>query len=313
MKYFVFVIIFLVSCSQPPEYYLKRGNSFFISGDYYNAIDMYSQAIYSKPDYSDAYVMRAMVYEKIGNKTKAIDDYLNAIKYNDKNLAAYNNLASIYIESSLYKDALDLVNKAISIDPSYKYAYYNRGVINYHLREYSLAIDDFTKAIELSSNTMPLAWFYRGMSYYNLGVIDKAVSDLREVVDKTEFSSIAYINLARMMIDYNPKLAYEYIDKVKGFDDNDAYYYLRAKINEKLNDLTSAISDINNAIRLSNFRNADYLYYGADLYIKMKDFKTAKKYCDMAINLKPDKRTEYEKRIRLIRKFAGKEVWDYEF
>lgn len=306
MKRIILFILFLLSCSQSPEYYLKRGNSFFISGDYYRAIDMYTLAILKKTDYADAYVSRAMAYEKIGNKIKATDDYLKAITYNPKYLAAYNNLASLYIESSLYDKALYYIEKSLEINPSYKYAYYNRGIVNYFTNKYQDAIRDFTKAIELSSSDMPLAYYYRALAYNKLSMNDEAIKDLNYIVDKGNANDVIYYTIARILLDSNPELAIGNINKALEIKQEHSYYYLRAKINDKLGKIVNAIDDINNAIKISNLSKVTYFYYAADLYIKIFEYSTAEKYCSMALDINPSSKNEYDLRIKVIKKAVRK-------
>lgn len=306
MKRLIFIIFFLYSCSQSPEYYLKRGNYFFVSGDYYKAIDMYTRALIEKHDYSDAYLSRALAYEKISNKIKAVDDYMQAIKYNPKNTAAYNNIASLYIESGFYDKALYYVNKAIEIDPSYRYGYYNRGLVYYYTSQYSKSVVDFTKAIELSSNKMPLAIYYRAVAYYKLGMLKDAINDIDYLINTSNTNDVIYYTKAKIMYDISPSQAIYFIDRAIEIKQDPQYYYLRAVINEKLSKIDDAINDINNAIKLSNFTKASYLYYASDLYLKLKDTDSALKYCDMALKVDENTKDEYDRRIKNINKFIGK-------
>ncbi len=302
MRYLVILIfsIFLFSCSQSPEYYLKRGNSFYISGDYYKAIDMYSRAILNKVDYADAYVSRAMAWEKLGDKMKAIDDYMKAIMYNSHHLAALNNLASIYIEMSQYDKALSYIEKALEVDPSYRYAYYNRGIIKYYTGFVLQAVDDFTKAIEMSGDSMPLARYYRAVCYYKAKMFRKAYDDIVHLIKTSNANDVVYYTASKIMLDLEPHAAVEYINNAIKMKEDPLYYYTRAVINEKLSKISDAINDINTAIKLSNFSKSSYLYYASDLYIKTSNLDIAKKYCDMALEYDKNSIAEYKKRISTI-------------
>ncbi len=302
MRCFVllYLLLFIISCSQSPEYYLKRGNSFFASGDYYRAIDIYNRAIISRNDYSDAYVSRAMAYEKIGDKMKAVDDYLRAITYKSDHLAALNNLASLYIEMGYYDKALPYIEKTLEINPSYRYGYYNRGVVNYYRGLLSQAIEDFSKAIELCDDRMPLARYYRALSYYKLSMLKEAHSDLVSLMKRSDTNDVIYYTAAKVCVGLDPRLALDYIDRAIKIKEDAIYYYLRAVINEKLSRMVDAINDINTAIKLSNFSKSSYLYYAADIYIKLSRFDNAKEYCDMALSVDKNSETEYKKRMKIM-------------
>ena len=54
--------------------FTARGNSFFAKGDHARAISDYTKAIEINPQYMNAYSMRAIALDKIGEKDRAIDD-----------------------------------------------------------------------------------------------------------------------------------------------------------------------------------------------------------------------------------------------
>lgn len=301
MRSLFLFFIFLLACSQSPEYYLKRGNSFFISGDYYRAIDMYTSAILKKPDYADAYLSRAMAWEKIGNKVKAVDDYLKAITYNPNSPAAYNNLASLYIESSLYDKASYYIEKALELNPSYHYGYYNRGVLNYFTNRYMEAVEDLTKTIELSSSDIPLAYYYRALAYHKLSMNEDAIKDLYYIIERLNPNDVVYYTLAKILLNSDPSKALENIDKAIEIKQEDLYYYLRARVNERLGRLDDAIDDINQAIRASGLSKVSYFYYASRLYVKRSDYSTAEKYCNLAFEKDRSRRNDYDICIDMIK------------
>lgn len=300
MKRIIVIFLFLYSCSQSSEYYLKRGNRFFRDGDYYRAIDMYTTAIIKKNDYADAYLSRAMAYEKIGNKNKAIDDYLKAIMYNPNHAAAYNNLASLYIELSLYDKAYDYIQKAIEINPNYKYGYYNRGLIYYYTKRYHDAISDFTKAIEISQGNLLVAYYYRALAYFKLSMYSNAILDLEYLINSNSSSDLIYYTLAKFSYETDLEKALDAINKALQLREDHLYYYLRAKINERLNNIDDSVNDINNAIKISNFSKTEYLYYACELYIKRGENDIARKYCEMALGLDPSTKDIYHQKIKSI-------------
>ncbi|MGC8728776.1 MAG: tetratricopeptide repeat protein [Elusimicrobiales bacterium] len=297
MRGLIFLVLFAVSCSQNPEYYYKRGNTFFMNGDYFKALDMYTKSILIKPNYPEALVSRALTYEKIGNKEKAKDDYLKAISVSSNYLPAYNNLASLLIESKLYNDALYYVDKALSINPNYYYAFYNRGLINYYTKNYEQSVKDFSKAIEISPKE--LAYYYRALAHYKLGDLQNALSDL-EAIEKNASSDLIFYQMAKIKFENSDSSALKYITKAIEIKEDPSYYFLRARINAKSNNMENAANDINFAIKLSTMSNSTYIYYAGDIYFHLGNKDNAKKYYDMALKVNPESENIYQEKIRKL-------------
>ena len=298
MQSIAIFLIFLFSCSQSPNYYYKRGNSFFINGDYYKALDMYSKAILIKPDFSQALVSRALTYEKIGDKEKAKDDYIKAISADPKYLPAYNNIASILIESGLYSDALYYINRALEIYPKYYYAFYNRGLLNYYAKNYKQSIDDLTSAINL--NPKDIAYYYRAMAYYKNREFTNAISDLEKIKDLS--SDIVYYQLAKIKLENLDPSAINDINKAIGIKQEPSYYFLKSRIYVKLNNFNMAEESINQAIKLSGASKSSYLYYAGDIYLHSGNQEMARKYYDMAIKVNPGSKDLYYNCLKKMKK-----------
>ncbi len=95
--------------------YNNRGNTYYVLGNYKQAIEDYDRAIEIKPDYTDAYNNRGIAYTYLSNYRQAIEDF----------------------------------NRAIEINPSYTKAYLNRGVAYARLGNNNLAVNDLKTAAKL--------------------------------------------------------------------------------------------------------------------------------------------------------------------
>lgn len=141
------------------------------------AINDLNKAIEIKPDYSEAYGKRGLIYYYAKNYPNAIKDFNHAIEIDPTN-------AQNYIYRSLYwnqvaKDnsrALADLNKAIELEPNNAHCYINRATFyELDLKNYGRAIDDFNKAIELEPNN-PYAYAARAR-FYSSSLIDSALRD----------------------------------------------------------------------------------------------------------------------------------------
>ena len=116
----VLALIVTIGCAttaveKTKEAYLDRGNSYYRSGKYQQAIKDFNQAIRFDPKFAEAYNNRGIAYGRKGQYDNAISDY----------------------------------NKAIEINPKYADAFYNRGIGYNNLGKKDRACNDWRKACEL--------------------------------------------------------------------------------------------------------------------------------------------------------------------
>ena len=139
-----------------------------------DAIELYNQAIWKKPDYPLAWYSRGLAYAKRAQYQsdlkaqqreyrKAIEDYEKALSlktdlawaYYDMGLA-YHSIAEAQEEQQLgpyeaqpeLQLALEKLDQAIRIDPDYEDAWYGRGLTLIKLGRYEEATASYDKAIE---------------------------------------------------------------------------------------------------------------------------------------------------------------------
>lgn len=147
MKAQLFILIVSSSFnlfSQTAEEWTTRGDAQLNKEDSNSAIICFNNAIDINPNYSPAYLGRAMAKGDLGD----------------------------------FKGALSDLNKCISYFPAPTDApYYLRGVIKRELGDYRGSISDFNKAIEINS-TVSYYYFYRGLSKLLLNEKDNGCLDL---------------------------------------------------------------------------------------------------------------------------------------
>jgi tetratricopeptide (TPR) repeat protein len=144
------------------------GISFKEKGQFYEAVNQYSEAIRLNPDYAGAYYNRGIAYTKLGQYELAIVSYNEAIRRTPDNAFYYNNRGSAYYNLGQYQHAFDDFSLAIRFKPDYADAYYNRGVAYGRSDQYQLAIEDFNKAIQLTPDNAD-AYNNRGIVYFLQG------------------------------------------------------------------------------------------------------------------------------------------------
>ncbi len=92
-------MVFLASCSGEKLTYEENcdyGVKAMEKGDYTVAIGYFIETVEMEPDRADAYLCRAMLYEKSGDFNSAVKDYEKAIEIDSGLTDAYEGLAGIY-------------------------------------------------------------------------------------------------------------------------------------------------------------------------------------------------------------------------
>ena len=149
--------------------YLNRGNAFYYSGKFGEAVADYKKAIDMNPLLAEAYYGLGSLYIKMQEYDRAIENLSKAVNINPAFAQAYNNLGNAYNLSGNLVEALNSYSRAIELNPLYALAYKNRAYSYMASMDYNPAIKDYRKVIELG--------FASAAIYYNLGLVYSKVRD----------------------------------------------------------------------------------------------------------------------------------------
>lgn len=125
------------------------------SGEYAAAINHYTAAIETNPQYADAYINRGIVHDIMDNSDQAIADFTVAIDLEPDNADAYNNLGIAQLARGDEENAIQNFDRAIEVDEEFAEPYYNRGVVRLHQGHWADAKLDLTTAQELGMDIVP--------------------------------------------------------------------------------------------------------------------------------------------------------------
>lgn len=108
--------------------WFERGNAYVQFGNYEDAVNDFTQAIASDPNFSDAYYSRGHVLGRLGKHAQAIDDFTKALSLNPKNANAYADRGTAYGSLGQHAQAISDFTEAIALKPDFANAYYNRAI-----------------------------------------------------------------------------------------------------------------------------------------------------------------------------------------
>jgi tetratricopeptide (TPR) repeat protein len=189
-----------------------------VRGDYDRALALCTEAITISPANYKPRFMRALVNQVSQNHTDAITKFseiLAASEWDAVTVAAlYSRAVSLHAIGQIENAAADCaatlkldvdhydarylhcvtlkamgeIERAIEEStrllharPDYSEAIYTRATLRHMNADWSGAVDDFTMYLETAETTEEFehaAYFFRGVSYYNLNANDKALADL---------------------------------------------------------------------------------------------------------------------------------------
>jgi tetratricopeptide (TPR) repeat protein len=128
-----------------------------------------------------AYGHRGDVYYDSGKYDQAIADYKMAVKLIPDDVHCQCLLASSYFAVGQYRGALDAAKSATAIDPSCQGR--AQGLLEIEARS-SYALGDYDQAIQyidqaLAQSSYPVGYYYRGIFYQAAGRNEEAIKDLK--------------------------------------------------------------------------------------------------------------------------------------
>ncbi|MDE5838492.1 MAG: tetratricopeptide repeat protein, partial [Paramuribaculum sp.] len=145
--------------------FFARGMDFMTLRNYPAAVTDFTKAIEITPDFTLAYMMRAIARLRGLQAASAIEKTKDA------------EAKSVESERLVKKSAMADIDKTISLSPDMALAHYNKGVLLLENSDYTSAINAFTKAIELRPE-LGEAYYNRGFAFFRLGNARAGTADL---------------------------------------------------------------------------------------------------------------------------------------
>ena len=291
-------------------FYFEKGEQSLSKKEYIPAQAHFNECLRLDPRFAEAYRLRGIVREHLGEKAKALTDYNIYVDLKPTDSEALFSRAvlrfdaaqyllarqdflllltlppgetnTVYFSQEKYSDSNGKVFTAQGTSKDYLYNYL--GLIETKLSRYAIAISWLDSAIKLSP-TNASYWINRGTA--KLEKMDKtsASADFEEALKLDPENSLAMHNLATLKSagesEASEKLLTEAIEKNKNLPYPRAE---RAYLRLQKNDLKGALEDYNEVIRLEPKQEENYINRGL-VKEKMKNFQGALNDFSKAIEL----------------------------
>lgn len=171
--------------------------------------------------------------------------------------------------------------------------YFNRGLSYYKLGELDKAISDFTTVIAKEEGDFE-AWYNRALANLDAGNTDSAILDYQQSILLQPDYDKSYSGLALSYYEKKEyKTALEFFNKAISLNEKQAVnFYNRGLVYSALNDKVRALEDVSTAISLDD-NIVDFYISRADMYHRNGDFAVSVKDYTTALNLSPESKTLY--------------------
>ncbi len=133
---------------------LERGNQFFATESYEEALRSYDQALKIKPDKDSAWYNRGVALGKLGRYEEEIASYDQALKIKPDEDSAWYNRGNALGKLGRYEEAIASYDQALKIKPDkYEASYYKASCYAF-LGKADLALENLQQAIALNPESV---------------------------------------------------------------------------------------------------------------------------------------------------------------
>jgi tetratricopeptide (TPR) repeat protein len=142
------------------------------------AIAEFTRVIELKPDFADAYWLRAVSYENLNDYPSALADYDRLARLRPNDWTGWSQICwgHAYLNSGL-EDGLRACDTALRLNPDDPNALDGRGFINIRLRRFREAIANYDEALKREPR-LPGSLYLRGIAKLRLGNAQDAKRDM---------------------------------------------------------------------------------------------------------------------------------------
>lgn len=163
---------------RPAAEALEEARKFNQAGQTDAALQSVDRALVLRPRYSQAFLLRAQIRQKLKQWEPAAEDYGKVLQFFPKHGYAAWQRGICLVQLQRDEDALAEFNRAIEAKPELVAAYNQRGQIFMRRKDYPRAIADFSQAIRLAPDA-PLGYQLRANARRSSGDIPGAREDMR--------------------------------------------------------------------------------------------------------------------------------------
>lgn len=180
---------------------LKKGDSFFTTGNFEKALEYYLRALKENPKNDDAYVRTGDIYLRTGQYEKSGEAFEKALKINPRNKYAHFGYADILMENGSHDKAEIQLKQALEIDGNFAVAYTTMGDIYVDRGDYKNAEKAFLKSLQVAPlQKFPDTYIGLGELYFKQDELGKSLQYFKKAQEKDPFDKDVFMGAAKTLI-----------------------------------------------------------------------------------------------------------------
>ena len=167
-----------LSVDDKAHIHLMRGFIHTDKGEETQAVADFTRVILLKPDFADAYWLRAVSYENLNDYSSALADYDRLAELRPDDWTGWSQICwgHAYLNSGL-EDGLRACDTALRLNPGDANTLDGRGFVNVRLGRFADAIADYSEALRRQPR-LPGSLYLRGIAKLRLGSAASAKGDI---------------------------------------------------------------------------------------------------------------------------------------
>ncbi len=127
----------------------EEGVSLLSHGEYFKAVNIFSK-LSNKYRQGNILYLTGLAYKGLGDYESAIDYFYEALDVDFKDINVYNELGICLFTSGYLKEALDIFNQGINLYPTDYKIVFNRGLLYFQIGDIDKAVEDIETAHRLN-------------------------------------------------------------------------------------------------------------------------------------------------------------------
>ncbi len=235
--------------------YIARANYFWRNSKYNEAVKDFTKASSIDPDDPNVFMKRGFVYvNSLEQFENAVADFTKAIDLSENKSEAYRSRAYVYWKMQDFRKSIEDYKKITELEPQNANSYLNLGNAYFNLSAYDLAANTYSEVIKITPNAE--SYNLRGWALTNDEKYQEALLDFNKAIELNPYDG--------------------------------KYFKNRGNVKNKLGQYSSAIEDLDVAIKKKIDLHYKSLSNKGDSYFGLEKYKEALEYYQEALKIKPD-------------------------
>lgn len=164
------------------------------------------------------YHKRALYYMSNEQYDFALADMRSVFKLDTSNAAYFYTAGELFIKVGAFEQADDVLAVAIRKNPTLAKAHVKRGELSFYNKQYNNAMKYINEGLKVDVNYAE-GYFWKGMIYAEQQNKEKAISSFLTCIEQNPEYTEAYMQLALLQMEAQPKLAHQYLSNVLRIDE----------------------------------------------------------------------------------------------